>query len=215
MNLSPDQVRYMYFSQTGEDILAWMYMAKPNGFFVDVGAYNPIDYSNTFALYLRGWRGINIEPNPEVINAFNFSTANTFKKELAANFLKNDSQARLAVPTQKIQTRPLRDILDEYYPHDRYFDLLTVDVEGMDLEVLESSNWEKYRPELVLVEDHDFDMENPAASLIFQFMKEQNYTLVSKTISSLVFHKTEAFRKRPGYAGKAVNDVTQKLESTS
>ena len=59
------------FSQQGEDIIIQNYFEnKFDGFFIDIGAYHPIKYSNTFALYLKGWKGINIEPNPDNIPLF-------------------------------------------------------------------------------------------------------------------------------------------------
>lgn len=228
MIIQKENIPYLYFSQSGEDLFAWVYLAKENGFFVDVGAHHPMEYSTTFSLYLRGWSGINIEPNPEPMDSFrqlrpgdltinlgvskeskvmdyysfNLSAGNTFLPEIAENTLKNDLRVHSNQAPQKIQTRPLRDILDEHYPQNRYFDLLSIDVEGMDLEVLESSNWKKYRPELVMVEDHNFDMENPQKSLTFQFMKRQGYSLISKLMFTLIFHETAALKSRPRFYGK-------------
>src|SRR3989344_4572766 len=53
------------YSQSGEDmILRSIFDDKKEGFYVDVGAFHPKLYSNTYYFYKRGWRGINIEPNP-------------------------------------------------------------------------------------------------------------------------------------------------------
>src|SRR4051794_2053711 len=60
----------MSFSQFGEDLwLARHFAGRPCGFYVDVGAYHPYLASNTYLLYRRGWRGINIEPAPEHFRA--------------------------------------------------------------------------------------------------------------------------------------------------
>ena len=62
----------VYYSQSGEDIIIGNFFQNKNkGFFVDVGAYHPKHYSNTYLLYKNGWRGINIEPNPASIKLFN------------------------------------------------------------------------------------------------------------------------------------------------
>ena len=55
------------YSQQAEDLSIQRYFGeeKMNGFFVDVGAFDPIKYSNTYLFYKKGWRGINIEPNPD------------------------------------------------------------------------------------------------------------------------------------------------------
>src|SRR5687768_4236742 len=59
------------YSQFGEDgVLDWLTREWKPGFFVDIGAYHPIALSNTYALYLKGWRGINIEARPEVRQEF-------------------------------------------------------------------------------------------------------------------------------------------------
>ena len=39
---------------------------RPNGFYVDVGAFHPFLFSNTAALHRSGWRGVNVEPNPDM-----------------------------------------------------------------------------------------------------------------------------------------------------
>jgi hypothetical protein len=59
------------FSQFGEDLfLASRFAGKRDGFYVDVGAFHPFNWSNTCLLYQRGWRGLNIEPDPEAIRLF-------------------------------------------------------------------------------------------------------------------------------------------------
>ncbi len=70
-----DFVRYLflrngrfYFSQGGEDIHCLQLLkGKKNGFYVEVGSNHPVIYSNTFKLYLEGWKGILIDGNPELI----------------------------------------------------------------------------------------------------------------------------------------------------
>src|SRR4051812_23180628 len=51
------------FAQEGEDrLLLRLLEGAPAGFYVDVGAHHPQRFSTTFAFYLAGWRGINIDP---------------------------------------------------------------------------------------------------------------------------------------------------------
>src|SRR5437879_30132 len=60
------------YSRSGEDLLLDEILNyKMKGVYVDVGAYHPVQYSNTFKFYLRGWTGINIDPNKEAIDLFN------------------------------------------------------------------------------------------------------------------------------------------------
>jgi len=62
-----------HFSQGGEDIAIDLLLSPEatKGIFVDIGAYHPIRFSNTFTSYLNGWRGINIDGNKEAIASFN------------------------------------------------------------------------------------------------------------------------------------------------
>ena len=60
------------FSQNGEDsVLLRIFDNKNDGFYVDIGAFHPICYSNTYALYKKGWRGINIDATPGSMFLFN------------------------------------------------------------------------------------------------------------------------------------------------
>ena len=52
------------YSQFGEDAVLQHLLKKSTGTFVDIGAYHPVLYSNTYAFYRRGWSGIVIDPNP-------------------------------------------------------------------------------------------------------------------------------------------------------
>src|ERR1041385_1053171 len=59
------------YSQEGEDmILKRIFDEKKNGFYVDVGAYHPKRFSNTYYFYKKGWRGINIDAMPGSRKAF-------------------------------------------------------------------------------------------------------------------------------------------------
>src|SRR5882724_8421539 len=63
----------MSFSGEGEDIVMNSFFEGyqiTNGFYVDIGAYHPFRFSNTYFFYRRGWQGINIEPTPGRIEKF-------------------------------------------------------------------------------------------------------------------------------------------------
>src|SRR3989339_633328 len=62
--------KYSY-SQTGEDIIIDFFLKeKKSGFYIDVGAYHPVNLSNTYKFYKRGWNGVNIEPNHNKLSLF-------------------------------------------------------------------------------------------------------------------------------------------------
>ena len=62
--------RSVSFSQYGEDVLLHNLRPAHRGTYVDVGAFHPWTHSNTYKLYLRGWSGVTIEPNPDVAPLF-------------------------------------------------------------------------------------------------------------------------------------------------
>ncbi len=66
---------------------------------------------------------------------------------------------------------------------------LNVDVEGHDLEVLKSNNWELFRPELVCVELHSNSIFDVIESKIFNFMTDVSYELIAWTKPSLIFKR--------------------------
>lgn len=197
------------FSQFGEDIvLNSIFKGKTDGYFVDVGAYHPFHYSNTHLLYKSGWRGINIEPNPVTYNLFKFhrkhdmninsgvatqvteenyyifnhQSCNTFSEEQKDLVLKKKFIKLLR--TKKIRCRPLQDILDDaHFTH--AVDLLNIDVEGKNLSVLHSLDWERTKPRVVCIEDDNFSFESK--SDIYKFLKEKGYVLHSKVGLSCIY----------------------------
>jgi hypothetical protein len=59
------------YSQNSEDIILQNIMDnKKNGYYIDIGAHDPIRFSNTYLMYLNGWKGINIDPLPGCMEKF-------------------------------------------------------------------------------------------------------------------------------------------------
>jgi FkbM family methyltransferase len=165
------------FSQEGEDSILARYFegnSRP-GFFVDVGAHHPIRFSNTFHLYLRGWRGINLDAQPGSMQAFdrlrprdiNLEAAvgqeagvltltqfdepalNTLDRSLVASRV---AAGYRVVGTTSVNVVSLGSVLDRHRPAATPIDLMTIDVEGLDLDVLASNDWGRHRPRVLCVE---------------------------------------------------------------
>lgn len=64
---------------------------------------------------------------------------------------------------------------------------LSVDVEGLDLQVLKSNDWSKYKPRVVLIESLDFSLDNLDNSEIYKFLVSRGYHLAAKTMHTLFF----------------------------
>ncbi|NLR80998.1 FkbM family methyltransferase [Chitinophaga eiseniae] len=208
------QLRYRVpaYSSEGEDlILKRIFHGKEKGTYVDVGAHHPFRFSNTYLFYQMKWRGINIDPmpgtqalfnryRPEDINLemgvslqkqqltysiFNEPALNTFSADKVAEYTQ-EAQYKV-IEKVKIDTWPLSVILDEYLQAGQSIDFLTIDAEGLDMEVLRSNNWHKYRPAYVLVESQPFELERMDASELYNFMQQQGYCLFAKTYYTYFF----------------------------
>jgi hypothetical protein len=82
---------------------------------------------------------------------------------------------------------PLSKVLADYLPNNQAIDFITVDVEGLDFEVLQSNDWSLYRPELVLVEQYAADLEEMIVSDIVNYMRYKEYVLFAKTTNTIFF----------------------------
>lgn len=204
------------YAQEGEDMILQRLFAEQNaGFYVDVGAHHPQRFSNTYLFYKKGWHGINIDPNPQAIRAFQSMrprdinlqmgvsdreevltyhsfdepALNTFDEALATSREATTRYKRTAA--SQIPVRRLESILREHLPSGTNIDFLSIDVEGLDLAVLRSNDWSRYRPKCVLVESLETSLEDAGHGAIGAFMKNQGYGLFAKTVNTLFFLRKE------------------------
>jgi hypothetical protein len=81
----------------------------------------------------------------------------------------------------QVQVRPLGDILKEHLPANQSIDFMTVDCEGHELAVLKSNDWERFRPSVLLVEEHrtrrSEGLRNLLSSLDYQLHARMGLTL--------------------------------------
>lgn len=200
------------YSQEGEDlILKRIFDGQQKGFYIDVGAHHPKRFSNTYYFYRLGWRGINIDARPGSKKEFDKVRANDINLEVAISdtpteltyfifdepalnsFDKELSLHRANTTGYKInktitiKTEKLSDVLDRYLEISQIIDFLSIDTEGLDISVLRSNDWNKYKPLVILCEDSEFDIEKPNNSEIYNYLLEKGYQLISKTVSTLIF----------------------------
>jgi hypothetical protein len=90
----------------------------------------------------------------------------------------------------KIKTYKLSDVLDKYLPVDQKIDFFFIDVEGLDLEVLKSNNWEKYVPDYIVVEENDVWVENIHESAVYKYLTSLSYKLAAVLHASFVYKFT-------------------------
>ena len=171
------------YSQWGEDqFIKDFFKNKEKGFYIDIGCFHPIMFSNTCLLFNKGWRGINIDLNQTSIDMFNiirpndynfcaaisnqieekdlfidhvFSPVNTIQKSFYDQ--SNKAIAFKNLIKKKIVTKKFSTIIEKI-PSLPKVNFLNIDCEGHDFNVLSSIDIGHYRPELICIETHDVDM---------------------------------------------------------
>ena len=159
------------YSQCGEDIFILKFFKDKitKGTYLDIGAFNPIKFNNTYLLHKKGWKGTNIDLNQTSIDLFNilrpndknicaaisnkvekvevyienlFSPLNT----ISPDHIKLINNNKLKKKTYNIETKIINSLINHK------FDFLNIDIEGLDIKVLKSINLKFYNPRLICIE---------------------------------------------------------------
>ncbi len=201
------------YSQEGEDVLLERILGDIDykGSYIDIGAHHPIRFSNTYKFYQAGWRGINIEATPgssEVfyeirpldINieipvsdkeeeltfyVFNHPELNTFSEEHALHW---DSRAdNRIIDRLKLKTTTIGAILREHAQEKKNFDFLSIDVEGLDLRILKTLDFDEYSFNFIIVEDSPEILDITDGQL-YEFLGSKGYKFLSKLFYSSIYY---------------------------
>lgn len=199
------------YAQEGEDMVLRRALKKrKQGFYVDVGAHHPFRFSNTYLLYKKGWRGINIDAmpgsmalfrryrprdinleaavadTPQAMTLFVFAdpAVNTLDAQQAAESIRQGVPLR---EKRQLHSRRLDDILDQHLPPATLIDVMSVDVEGLDLQVLKSNDWKRYRPRFLLVERLGLPFSALLQDELYLYLQAQGYEFYAKTVNTLFF----------------------------
>ena len=165
------------YSMLGEDLVVKKFFKnKKKGLYVDVGCYHPIDGNNTYLLFKKGWEGINIDLNKTSIDLFNRARKNDdnlnvaisnkskkikfyYRKKInmlnTINVKFAKSSFLKGFKTGSINSETLNAILEKSKIKNKKIDFLNLDVEGNEIEALESLNFKRYKPRLICVEIHN------------------------------------------------------------
>lgn len=197
------------YSQFGEDLFVDSLLggASRDGYYVDVGCYRPVQFSNTYRLYQLGWRGLAIDASSRWREEWAaVRPRDTFVYQAIASATKSmlmcfdnvyptcsrlvDPQAEPNAPelsdsrytVSEISARSLTDTLRAHCAPGR-FDFLNIDCEGLDLQVLQSLDFSQFTPRVIAVEDHEVTCE----SRITQLLRAQDYRLAAMIGYTKVF----------------------------
>ena len=212
-----------YYSFSGVDVvLENIFRDKKNGFYIDVGCQHPIKNNNTYLLNKKGWNGINIDLDKDNIDLFNTSRPNDvnvnvaisnkidevdlffYHKKSPINTINkqiSDYQKAKVTQIKKIKTDTLNNIISASKYNNSKFDLLSIDVEGHELQVLQGLNFNIYSPDVIVVEFLDLtisklEIKNQSIEHLFKtdlykFLISKNYSFVNFIYADLIFVKNE------------------------
>ena len=196
--------------QADQDLLAYLYFrGKRDGFFLDIGAHDGRTYSNSYVFERLGWRGACVEPLPDVfellrrnrrcdcyraalaasgapdavfIHALGVDTLSGLESEMAAGH--EDWIVREGGSPERIRVKTLTfsDLMG-YYPDLRTVDFLSLDVEGAEMSILRSIDFDTYDFGLITVEC----VEEREGEDLRGFMAEKGYEALADLGLDLMF----------------------------
>ena len=109
---------------------------------------------------------------------------NTFDTAVAA---RREREGHQILKIRSVPVRSLAEVLADNVPSGTVIDVMSVDVEGLDLEVLRSNDWTRFAPRLVLAKVYEKDLRVVMDSELARFLLDRHYVPVAKTFNTLFF----------------------------
>jgi FkbM family methyltransferase len=156
-----------------------------DGFYIDVGAFDPVEHSVTQHFYDGGWRGINIEPNPAPFAKI----CDVRQRDINLNIGLSNREGHLtlfeapdafacwsvdrnmltgyfgaqadSIVERHVPVVTLAQVCETHVPAGRSIEFLKIDVEGHEREVIEGGDWSRWRPRIVLCESNGSEEWEP------------------------------------------------------
>jgi FkbM family methyltransferase len=219
-----DAVIAYQYSSSGEDLqLARLFSRKirtrNTGFYVDVGAWHPIKSSNTYLFYRHGWRGINIDARPgsmiefqktrsrdinveaaisdsnDYLDYHEIGTQGDSMNSMSLEFLRKTGVEPFVQSSTRLKAVTLKDLLDQHLPQGTLIDFMNIDVEGWEIHVLKSNDWNRFRPRILIVEILTSNLIDSLSSQPTNYLAKNGYApfaqiLVTTQVSSIFYFDT-------------------------
>tara|TARA_B100000674_G_scaffold310028_1_gene257563 strand:+ start:244 stop:957 length:714 start_codon:yes stop_codon:yes gene_type:complete len=158
-----------------------MFSNQKKGIFIDLGCNHPIKFNNTYLLYKRGWRGLNIDLDQTSIDEFNkirnldfnvkalvSNKSNEIKKiyyyhkrsainTVSEKLIKHRNSKKGDYQIIEEKTKTLEEIINNSPLKNKNIDLLSIDIENHEYDVLENFNFNNYKINVIITEIHDLD----------------------------------------------------------
>lgn len=187
------------YSMQGEDLVVRNLLRKELtsgkiGFYADIGAYAPRYGSNTYLFHQYGWRGVCVEPNPKMAEAFAqerpdglliTAAAGPDGKGYWSESKLDAASSRVAQdaasfdddfhPPVEIPFIAMKTLFEQHAPADGGVDYLSLDVEGFELEVLQTNDWSRFKPTVIVIEESTLDITNIFAAPALAYLRDQGY----------------------------------------
>lgn len=194
--------------------------------YLDIGANEPAALSNTYRLYKRGSRGVCIEPNPRLFKKFKEKRKNdtvlnagvafderneadyylfegnahgfsTFSKEDADFWVNtgNDKVGRFKIESViKTPLLSIKELLNKYFP--TYPNLISIDVEGLDLQILKLIDFNRTKTEVICVETLVYEDNNKEAKnlTLINYLEDAGYFIYADTYINTIFCRKDAYK---------------------
>jgi FkbM family methyltransferase len=202
------------YAQCGEDqvvffMLKYLNVRKKD--YLDIGAWAPILNNNTYLLYSMGYRGLLIEPNidackklrevrpgDKVLEAgigvssvreadyyvMTKSSWNTFSKEEAERQVKVSNNTVLIKEVIKMPLLDINQVMDEHFQRAPAF--VSVDTQGLELAILKSIDYGRFRPEIICAETL-VTGTNQLVPEVAEFMQTKGYVVRGMTLVNTIF----------------------------
>lgn len=193
------------YSFEGEDlILASLLRNVEHGIYIDAGANHPIRINNTFGFYQKGWTGLAIDGNGAFAglwadlrpnDIFVHGLLSDAVKEVDFLIFPDDANSSMDAATseryaaryepgaarvKRMQTSVLADLRKTWLPEGEIH-LLSVDVEGEDLNVLIGADLTVMRPGVIVVETKNCSLYKPLDNCLVKYLTDLGYRLIAKT----------------------------------
>jgi FkbM family methyltransferase len=210
------------FSQSGEDLIIlsiFNFIGLRQPTYLDIGAYHPYHLSNTALLYQKGFRGVNIEPNPDLISLFarerpddinlnlgiantpgemeyymmSTPTLNTFSRAEAEHYC---AEGYTITARTKIPVRTITDVVNTYCAG-QFPDFLSLDIEGLELSILKGIDYDQSSPTVICVETLGFSTQRKGTKDqdVISFLLDQGYFIYADTYINTIFLKRKAWNE--------------------
>lgn len=222
-NILRGKCKYSY-SQVGEDIIVDYLFRSINikhPSYLEIGSNHPFVDNNTYLFYCKGSRGVCVEPDSElydlirkyrphdrILNAgigvgddemefymfpHPYTGWNTFSKEEA--MIREKETGIKVKEIKKTKLLQINDVIKENFPKSP--DFLSIDVEGLDLAILKSLDFEKYRPLVICVETISFSISNTELKMddLISYVQNKGYFVYADTHVNTIFCRIDIFNR--------------------